>query len=205
MFYVRKFCREAAFGLTLCMPGLPALAQSAPSSVDPMTLQVAGVSLGMSVADSVAGLQKFDPSFKIEKLYQNSDINQFAVPGTPMNNIPVSSQNDQTLPQKYAFFTELTATDGANTVNVWYNPVPGQEKVIAVLRQEQYKPVLNFLEQEDPELYEAMQQGQRQYGALAQNAPEKAPQLPALSAIKAGIAAKYPYPYTLYDPHVDLR
>lgn len=169
----------------------PALAQTNSTSVDPMTIQVSGVNLGMSVADSIAALQKFDPSYKIEKLYEFRSGARYGDTGAPLGRIPQSSQDDTTLPQKYAFLTDLTATDGIDHVHVWYSPVPGKETVIAIVRQEQYKPqpdATEQLEQQNPMLFAPMLQNSNQ---------KPAPQLPALSAVEAGVVAKYPYPYTL--------
>lgn len=152
-------------------------------------LDIAGVKLGMSVPDSLAALHNFDSSYKIVKLYQNSSVDSFGASGAPLSQIPVSSTDDENLPQKYATLSEVEATDGHDTVDVWYAPIPGHETVIAVQRHVQYKPT--------PVYNPSAAYAWRPLPGTAQQQTPPPPQLPAFSSLSKSLATKYPYEPTL--------
>lgn len=130
---------------------------------DPMSLDVAGVRLGMTPDEAQAALQKFDAGFKIEKLYVTNEIRTYDERGLPLARI-----SDDRKP--VAYFTSLSAVhqenppptnncagamgsvngmsgmllgtnncgdvhhDDEDQVRVYFSPVPGHEQVVGVVR-----------------------------------------------------------------------
>jgi hypothetical protein len=143
----------------------------------------------MSLGDSIAALQKFDPKYKIIKLYGNSLGGGYGNTGTPLSDIPASSTDDTTLPQKYAFLTDVTAADSDNTVHIWYSPIPGSEKVIAVVRSVNYIPPAPPAP--TPTNAEQLDEQAMNYAMGSPPPPIDTSKLPAVATLQSGIAAKY--------------
>jgi hypothetical protein len=125
-----------AFGQT--KPPIPAA--SALPSPDPMTLDVAGVRLGMTVDEAVAALQNFDAGFSIKKDYLSSDqINGLGadVPASARFNVTssVTAVNES--------YTKRPTMGGQVPGNperilVEFSLVPAQERVVSIYREVAY-------------------------------------------------------------------
>jgi hypothetical protein len=161
----------------------PVTAQTA-SAVDPATLDVAGVKLGMTPDEAMAALKQFEPRFVIKKLYEQGQYNNCNIGGGDLSLISEAER------AKY-YFTGLSAVDeglikaetkcsiptdwqtcvtidhdDVEKITVGFSPVPGQERVIGVLREKTFN---------------------------------KEPK-PAIATLFAGVLAKYPYQPTYQHP-----
>jgi hypothetical protein len=145
--------RLIAAGLAL-IPFLltSAQAQTAPSAMDPATLDVAGVRLGMTVDEAIAGLKSFDPVLPIKKRYSTNPLSSYASDGKDMSELYDADKSTAYFNDLYAIKVapvqqceKMTDTnrmprcfdrhpDDEEVVKVWFSHVPGQERVIAVQR-----------------------------------------------------------------------
>lgn len=185
----RSFVAALSTVIVTALP-LPARAQiSAPPSIDPATLDVANVKLGMTQDQAIAALMAFDKNFWIEKDYEDQGVN-ISYGDEGRSYLDLNNVTDPTvLPEDKALFVHLYAIDppcteyqgetasgclqgyqeqhsGYDVVDVWFSPVPGHEQVIAVRRMKVYG-------QGDAE--------------------------PALATVESAALAKYPKEYTLQD------
>ena len=153
----RDILREGLLGLVLalCLVSLALAQTSSPPQINPGSLDVTGVKLGMTPDQAIAALSKFDPSFVIEKDYEGSSSQEYGDNGQPLNQLP-TTYSGYSLPAGDAFYVHIYALDetpactGAvltclesqpasyDQVDVWLSPVPGQERVIAVMRTKHY-------------------------------------------------------------------
>lgn len=184
--YSRRAVGRTAAGLALSLFLASPAAAQAVGGIDPATLDLAGVRLGMSVNDAIAALKKFDGKYAITKQYYAQPLFTFA-------NLEAKELKDIPKPdQRFAFFYSLSvvktemkkecqwlddpyASQNHNvctmephaieTVMVWFSPTPGQEHVIAVQRKVPFE--------KDP--------------------------LPAIVSLKNGIFAKYPKDQVTYQ------
>ncbi len=119
----------------------------------------------MTVDETVAALQKFDPKFKIIKNYWANNVAAAGQTGTPLQNLSafvgLQGEDPQPLTAKFAFLNDLVAeiatplcvSEPLNSgdpcapvldqrendiVQVWFVPIPGQERVIAIQRTQEY-------------------------------------------------------------------
>ena len=151
--------------------------------MDPATLDVAGVRLGMTVDEAIAGLKSFDPVLPIKKRYSTNPFSSYASDGKDMSEIYEADKST-------AYFNDLYAIKGApvqqcekmtdtnrmprcfdrhpddeEVVKVWFSHVPGQERVIAVQRTKTFY--------KDPK--------------------------PAIASLKEGVFSKYPKEQITYE------
>jgi hypothetical protein len=171
--------------LALFVPLAGQVSAQTPSSVDPATLDVAGVKLGMTPDEAATALKQFDARFVIKKLYTQGQYSNYLIGG---GDLTLFSEAERA---KY-YFTGLSAIDAGTIkpeticnphsttpgdcqivdhddiekVTVGFSPVPGQERVIGITREKTFN---------------------------------KEPK-PAIATLLAGVVAKYPYQPTFQHP-----
>jgi hypothetical protein len=181
----RRYAKsKIAAGLAVAfLSAAPVVAQTA-SAIDPATLDVAGVKLGMTPEEAMVALKQFEPRFVVKKLYTQGQYSNYNVGG---GDLALFSEAERA---KY-YFTGLSAVDeglikpetkcriptdwqtcvtivhdDVEKITVGFSPVPGQERVIGVLREKTFN---------------------------------KEPK-PAIATLLAGVLAKYPYQSTFQHP-----
>ena len=176
--------RRVTAGLVLVLlPIVSAQAQSTAPGLDPATFDVAGVKLGMTLDEAMAGLKNFDPSFAVKKRYLSGPGISFGSEGRDLNEIPESDKSTSYFDDLYAIkgaakqeCEKMTDTmrpprcfdrhpDDEEIVKIWFSRIPGQERVIAVQRRKTF-----FKEPK-----------------------------PAIASLKEGVFGKYPGGQTTYD------
>jgi hypothetical protein len=124
-----------------------AIAQAASPSAafSPVTIDVAGVHLGMTPDETMAALKAFSPNMPIEKKYTNTKEFSINDSGEDLESLPETSSNEGYLDRSHAFLIGFAGETGKveggaaptidnETVHVWFSPVPGEERVVAVER-----------------------------------------------------------------------
>ncbi len=153
--FSRRVIGCAALGVTLAVLSASPMLAQASDGPDPATFDVAGVRLGMTPNDAIAALKKFDGKYVIAKQYYAQP--QFTYGNTDGQDIKklVGFDKSTGTYRSIAYLYNLDAekievveqcvyTSGerecgepqpVDTVTVWFSPVPGQERVIAVQRK----------------------------------------------------------------------
>jgi hypothetical protein len=144
-----------AFALFL-IPAIGTPTAVAQTGLDPATVEVAGVRLGMTPDEAAAALKAFDPAFTITKQYLDHPLfHLFGQVGQPLATFSPAIGR-----ARPAYFNDLSATKGQavvdchhqsdprqctethpddeETITVWFSLVPGQERVIAVERSKRF-------------------------------------------------------------------
>jgi hypothetical protein len=126
------------------------------TNIDIATLDVAGVKLGMTADEAIAGLKNFDPGLAVKRRYLTGPSFFYGSDGKDLTEIYEADKST-------SYFNDLYATKGAtkrecdNTadrnrllrcsdrhiddeevIKVWFSPIPGQERVIAVQRSKTF-------------------------------------------------------------------
>ena len=145
--FSRRFLGQAAGGAALVLLFVPPVAAQTAGGLDPYRLDVAGVKLGMTPNDAIAALKKFEPKYVIAKRYFEKPQFMFGnTEGKDIKDIDdkrvayfasLAAEKDEqkkicSIRPPYGCYTEPHAVE---TVTVWFSPVPGQERVIAVQRK----------------------------------------------------------------------
>lgn len=144
-----------AFALVLLAP-MGARTASAQTALSLATIEVAGVRLGMTPDEAIAGLKAFDAGYTITEGYlEHPLLNSFGQIGRPLSDF--RPPNARPWP---AYLNNLSAIKGQAVVDchhnpdprqctethsedeenitVWFSLVPGQERVIAVQRSKRF-------------------------------------------------------------------
>ena len=156
--FSRRLVGQTAAGALLALfLAVPAVAQTA-GGPDPMTFDVAGVRLGMTPNDAIAALKRFDPRYVITKQYyaqplmlygndQGRDIKRLADSEKRVAYLyDLAVEKDEqkqecdrdTGPGTVRGGSKMScwmSPHAVETMTVWFSPVPGQERVIAVQRK----------------------------------------------------------------------
>lgn len=140
-----------------------ALAQPPASPSDPTTLDVAGVKLGMTPDEATAAIRAFDPKVAVRKLYLTRAIYSFNTIGNEQippnekdrayfNSIEAVNPGTSPLEDQCSNIGGASVPIGVNQcrgtysddieyITVWFSPVPGQEHVIAVVREVSFNKI----------------------------------------------------------------
>lgn len=155
---MRPFLGRAKCEIAICLTlfflsAAPVAAQTAAAqtAVDPAALDVAGVKLGMTPDEAIANLKKFDGAFTITKHYLDSPMSStFGSVGKELATFAAVGG----APARPAYFNDLSAVNEGNVtttcdslncpkkhyhddveaIKVWFSPIPGHERVIAIQR-----------------------------------------------------------------------
>lgn len=156
---VSRLAKWIGCGVLAALALCSASAWAQPKVFNPAETDVAGVKLGMTPDEAQAALHDFNDGFAIEKRYIISEPYGFTEEGTTLEQIS-QQWNGNNLPRDKAIFTSLIASQGkgeavcsggvsgmimgqgcsmtysddVESVSVWFSLVPGQQRVIAVLR-----------------------------------------------------------------------
>jgi len=176
---------EIAAGLALVFFSVVPVTAQTSSAIDPATLDVAGVKLGMTPDEAAAALKQFEPRFVIKKLYENGPYNNYTIGGndlslysvpqragyylTGLSAVDVGTVKPETICNPHSTTPgdcQIIDRDDIEKITIGFSPVPGQERVIGVLREKTFN---------------------------------KEPK-PAIETLLAGVLAKYPYQPTFQHP-----
>ena len=124
----------------------PTPAASALPSPDPITLDVAGVRLGMSVEEATNALKQFDSNFVIVKNYLTEpNYEHLGWPKETNNNFLDYVTATKTVVASNSSYKAYKSggasgpvTTNPEQITVYFSPVPAQERVIAVQRELRY-------------------------------------------------------------------
>ena len=181
---MQKFMRYFGMIIVTCLAltlflTAPAKAQGdpKPTGLDPASIDVAGVNLGMTPDEAIASLKKFNSHFQIRKLYRTNPNSYWDDTGATSEmfdhkGVSYCGDNKSNCGSQYkslAYLNALGAVDFGNEkidiwkivpscdsgwhncfmhckvdnflddVMVWFSPIPGKERVIAVVRIKEFE------------------------------------------------------------------
>jgi hypothetical protein len=151
-----------AIAAIAAMPVSPASAQAA-GPADPSGFAVAGVKLGMTPAEAVQALKAFDPALQLHRRLVYRDSSSFGELGEDETEVPARPAMGGDLPKSAAIFVAIEAKKGMpvkvcmaqyrsmptcedkykadeETIDVWFSPAPGQQRVTGVQRTLTFHP-----------------------------------------------------------------
>lgn len=145
--FSRRFLGQAAGGAALVLLFVPPAAAQTAGGLDPYRLDVAGVKLGMTPNDAIAALKKFEPKYVIAKRYVETPQPLFGTTEAKdikaiddkrvayFFNLAAEKDEQKEICSIYPPYHCYSEPHAVETVTVWFSPVPGQERVIAVQRK----------------------------------------------------------------------